>query len=92
MQHIIIKSAFIAISILGQSSKSEKQLTKFLFYLLQEALREYLFNADIYKGRKRLSKNELIEMIITDKPQPIKQFDKYEELKKEDAIMQISNN
>ena len=62
------------------------------FYLSQEALREYLFNADIYKGRKRLSKNELIEMIITDKPQPIKQFDKYEELMNEDAIMQISNN
>ena len=71
---------------------SEKQLTKFLFYLSEDALREYLFNADIYKGRKRLSKNELIEMIITDKPQPIKQFDKYEELMNEDAIMQISNN
>ena len=73
-------------------SMSEKQLTKFLFYLSEDALREYLFNADIYKGRKRLSKNELIEMIITDKPQPIKQFDKYEELMNEDAIMQISNN
>ena len=71
---------------------SEKQLTKFLFYLSEDALREYLFNADIYKGRKTLSKNELIEMIITDKPQPIKQFDKYEELMNEDAIMQISNN
>ena len=71
---------------------SEKQLTKFLFYLSEDALREYLFNADIYKGRKRLSKNELIEMIITDKTQPMKQFDKYEELTNEDAIMQISNN
>ena len=71
---------------------SEKQLTKFLFYLSEDALREYLFNADIYKGRKRLSKNELIEMIITDKTQPMKHFDKYEELTNEDAIMQISNN
>ena len=60
--------AFIAISILKQSSMSEKQLTSSLFYLSQEALKEYLTNAYIYKGKKRLSKNELIEMIITNKP------------------------
>ena len=47
-------SAFIAITILKQSSMPEKQLSIFLFYLSQEALREYLFNADIYKGRNRM--------------------------------------
>ena len=70
----------------------EKQLTNFSFYLSQEALREYLFNADIYNGKKRLSKNELIEMIITDKPKTIKRFDKDEELTKQEAIEQLNNN
>ena len=79
-------SAFIAITILKQSSMPEKQLSIFLFYLSQEALREYLFNADIYKGRNRISKNELVEMIITGKPKTIKYFDREDELTKEDAI------
>ena len=64
----------------------EKQLSNFLFYLSQEALREYLFNADIYKGRNRISKNELIEMTIVGKPKTIKYFDRENELTKEDAI------
>ena len=64
----------------------EKQLSNFLFYLSQEALREYLFNADIYKGRNRMSKNELIEMTIVGKPKTIKYFDREDELTKEDAI------
>ena len=69
-------SAFIAISILKQSSMSEKQLFNFLFYLSQEALKEYLANAEIYKGKKKLTKNELIEMIITEKPITITHFKK----------------
>ena len=79
-------SAFIAITILKQSSMPEKQLSIFLFYLSQEALREYLFNADIYKGRNRMSKNELVEMTIVGKPKTIKYFDREDELTKEDAI------
>ena len=79
-------SAFIAITILKQSSVPEKQLSNFLFYLSQDALREYLFNADIYKGRNRMSKNELIEMTIVGKPKAIKYFDREDELTKEDAI------
>ena len=67
---------------------SEKQLTNFLFYLSQEALS----NADIYSRKKRLSKNELIEMIITDKPKSIKRFDKDEELTKEEVIGLLDNN
>ena len=79
-------SAFIAITILKQSSMPEKQLSIFLFYLSQEALREYLFNADIYKGRNRMSKKKLVEMIIRGKPKTIKYFDREDELAKEDAI------
>ena len=48
-------------------------------------MREYLFNADIYKERNRISKNELVEMIITGKPKTIKHFDREDELTKEDA-------
>ena len=75
-------SAFIAISILKQSSMSEKQLTKFLFYLSHETLKEYLANAEIYKCKKRLTKNELIETIITEKPITITHFNKDEEMTK----------
>ena len=82
-------SAFIAISILKQSSMSEKQLTNFLFYLSQEALKEY---AEIYKGKKRLTKNELIEMIITEKPTTIPHFNKDEEMTKEQAIDLLFSN
>ena len=57
---------------------SEKQLLKFLFHLSQEALKEYLANAEIYKGKKKLTKNQLIEMIITEKPITITHFKKDE--------------
>ena len=85
-------SAIIAISILKQSSMSQKQLTNFLFYLSQEALKEYLANIDICKGKRRLSKNELIEMIITEKPITITHFNRDEEMTKEQAIDLPCNN
>ena len=46
----------------------------------------YLANANIYKGKKRLTKNELIEMIITEKPITITHSNKDEEMTKEQAI------
>ena len=88
----IMTSAFIAISILKQSYMSQEQLTNFLFYLSQEALKEYLTNADIYKGKKIMSKNELIEMIITNKPITTTHFKKDEEMTKEQAIDLINTN
>ena len=71
---------------------SEKQLTNFLFYLSQEAVKEYLVNEEIYKGKKRLTKNELIEMIITEKPITIPHFTKDEEMTKEQAIDLLFSN
>ena len=65
---------------------SEKQLTNFLFYLSQEPLKESLANAETYKGKKRLTKKELIEMIITEKPITITHLNKAEEMTKEQAI------
>ena len=85
-------SAFIAISILKQSSMSEKQLTNLLFYLSQEVLKKYLANAEVYKGKKRLTKNELIEMIITEKPITITHLNKDEEMIKEQAIDLLYSN
>ena len=85
-------SAFIDVSILKQSSMLEKQLTNFLFYLSQEALKEYSTNADIYKGKKRLSKNELIEVIVTNKPITTTHFNKDEEMAKKQATDLISTN
>ena len=85
-------SAFIAIFKIKQTNMTEKQLTNFSFYLSQEAVREYLCDADIYKGKKRLAKNELIEMIITSKPKAVKHCTEDDELTKEDAIMQIDSS
>ena len=60
-------SAYLAISFLKQTPLPEKQLRIFLCYLPQEPLKDYLSNANIYKGRKNRSKQELIDMIISEK-------------------------
>ena len=58
-------SAYLVISFL--TPLPEKQLRKFLSYLPQEPLKACLFNASIYKGRRNMSKHDLIDMIITEK-------------------------
>ena len=60
-------SAYLAISILKKSPIPEKQLRIFLLYLPEVALKEYLSKANIYNGRRNMSKNDLIDMIISDK-------------------------
>ena len=60
-------SACLAISFLKQSHLPEKQLRIFLSYLPQDPLKEYLHDADIDKGRRNMSKNDLIDMIVTEK-------------------------
>ena len=89
---VIMTSAFLAISTLKQSSLPEKQLSNFLFYLSQEALREYLLNADIYKRKKRMSKSDLVDMAITGVPRNIRYFDKEDELTMDKALEILSNN
>ena len=59
-------SAYFAISFLKQTPLPEKQLT-IISYLPQKPLKEYLFNANIYKGKRNMSKHDLIGMIITEK-------------------------
>ena len=46
-------SAYLAISFLKQMSLPEKELRIFLSYLPQEPLKEYLYKADIYKGKRK---------------------------------------
>ena len=60
-------SAYLAISFLKQTPLPEKQLKIFLSYLPKELLKDYLSNANIYKGRRNMSKHDLIDMIITEK-------------------------
>ena len=60
-------SAYLAISFLKQTPLPEKQLRIFLSYLPQEPLKDYLSNANIYKGRRNMSKCYLIDMIINER-------------------------
>ena len=60
-------SAYLPISFLNQTPLPEKQLRIFLAYLPQEPLKDYLSNANIYKGRRNMSKHDLIDMIITER-------------------------
>ena len=45
----------------------EKQLRIFLSHISQQWLKEYLFKANIYNGRRIMNKLDLIDMIISDK-------------------------
>lgn len=61
-----MSSAYFGISVL-KKNLPEKQLGIFLSYLPQIQLKEYLSMAEIYNGRKNMSKHDLIDMIITGK-------------------------
>ena len=80
-------SAYLAISFLKQTPSPERQLRIFLSYLPQEPLKEYLYNADIYKGRRNMSKIDLIGMIII-----IVYSQEIDDLSKEKAIELLKNN
>ena len=45
-------SSYLAISILKNSHMPEKQLRIFLSHISQQSLKEYLFKANIYNGRR----------------------------------------
>ena len=59
-------SAYLAISFLKQTPLPPKQLRIFLS-LPQERLKEYFYNAYIYKGKRNMSKIDLIDPIISEK-------------------------
>ena len=85
-------SAYLAISFLKQTPLPEKQLRIFLSYLPQEPLKEYLYNADIYKGRRNMSKHDLIDMIITEKNKKIVYSQEDDDLSEEEVNNLLKNN
>ena len=85
-------SAYLAISFLKQIPLPEKQLRIFLSYLPQEPPKEYLQNADIYKGKRNMSKIDLIDMVITEKNKKIVYSQVDDDLLKEKANELLKNN
>ena len=85
-------SAYLAISFLKQTPLPEKQLRILLSYLPQEPLKGYLFNANIYKGKRNMSKIDLIDMIITEKNKKIIHSQEDDDLSKEKANELLKNN
>ena len=80
-------SAYLAISFLKQTPLPEKQLRIFLSYLPQELLKEYLYNAEIYKGKRNMSKIDLIDTIISEKNKKIAYSQENEDLTKKKKLM-----
>ena len=80
-------SAYLAISFLKQTPLPEKQLRIFLSYLPQELLKEYLYNAEIYKGKRNMSKIDLIDAIISEKNKKIAYSQENEDLTKKTKLM-----
>ena len=85
-------AAYLAISFLKQTPLPEKQLRIFLSYLPQEPLKDYLSNANIYKGRRNMSKHDLIDMIITEKSKKVIYTRENHDLTKEGANDLFKNN
>ena len=57
-------TAYLAISIFKKSKIPVDQLKIFLTYVDQRALKEQLNTTGIYRGKKTLTTNELINLII----------------------------
>ena len=64
----------------------------FLFSLPQEPFKEYLYNADIHKRKRNMSKIDLIDMIIIEKSKKIVYSQEDDELSKEGANNLLKNN
>ena len=80
-------SAYLAISFLKQTPLPEKQLRIFLSYLPQEPLKEYLYNAEIYKEKRNMSKIDLIDAIISEKHKKIAYSQENDDLTKKKKLM-----
>ena len=61
-------------------------------YLPQEPLKDYLFNANIYKGRRSTSRHDLIDMIITEKSKKMMYTRENDDFTKEEANELLRNN
>ena len=59
-------TAYLAIRILKKSKIPTDQVKIFLTYVNRKALKEYLYITNIYRGKKNLTNNELINLILND--------------------------
>ena len=82
VQSIIMTSAYLTISFLKQTPLPEKQLRIFLSYVPQKPLKDYLSNANIYKGRRKMSKHDLIDIIITERSKKVIYTQENDDLRK----------
>ena len=57
-------TAYLAIRILKKYKVPTDQLKIFLTNVNQKALKEYLYITNIYRGKKNLTNNELINLLI----------------------------
>ena len=57
-------TAYLAMRILKKSKIPTDQLKIFLTYVNRKALKEYLYITNIYRGKKNLTNNELINLIL----------------------------
>ena len=57
-------TAYLAIRILKKSKINTDQVKIFLTYVNRKALKEYLYITNIYRGKKNLTNNELINLIL----------------------------
>ena len=73
-------SAYLAISFLKQTP------------LPEEPLKEYLFNANIYTGKRNISPHDLTDLIITEKNKKIMYTRQNDDLTKEGAHELLKNN
>ena len=84
-----MSSSYVAISLLKQSQVPEKQLRIFLSDLSQQSVKEYLFEANIYNGKKNTNKVDLIGMIISNKGKS--KIDTPDDKLTQEEINEISN-
>ena len=73
-------SAYLAISFLKQTP------------LPEEPLKEYLFNANIYTGKRNISPHDLTDLIITEKNKKTMYTRQNDDLTKEGAHELLKNN
>ena len=57
-------TAYLVMRILKKSKIPTDQLKIFLTYVNRKALKEYLYITNIYRGKKNLTNNELINLIL----------------------------
>ena len=63
---MIPSSSYFAISLIKQSNMPKEELAIFLLNVSKEALSEYLNDSKMINGPTKLTKNNMIELIIND--------------------------